>query len=96
MVAEEGGGMNHGDVQPVVVRANMDFSDLKTLKVIAWHLDTYGYAVSLEELCLQRGWKSKDTAHRKLTRLRRLGFVDWLDDGNRTLHLTEHGKEVLG
>ena len=55
-----------------------------------------GFAPSLREISAAGGWSSTKSVYEHLVRLRRDGFVNFVDRKSRTLTVTAAGREVLG
>lgn len=69
--------------------------DGRALEFIQASVNERGYAISIRELCVEMGWRSTATAYSHLHGLRRLGLVDWVDGEQRTLHVTELGRDAI-
>lgn len=69
--------------------------DYAWLEYIGRYVRDHGYAITLRELGAAFGVYAKSSVHRRMTRLRAWGYIDWIDQSDRTLHLTELGKQEV-
>lgn len=72
----------------------------KILEAIAHFFYTNGFAIEQKELRAaiaekgEKNCKSPDTLRARLTELKDAGYLDWLENEERTLHLTPKGRLV--
>jgi SOS-response transcriptional repressor LexA len=70
--------------------------DIEILRFIEQFLSDNAYAPSVREIAEHIGRSSYGTVHqRRLTKMRWMGLVDWLEGQMRTIHLTEKGYKFL-
>lgn len=69
--------------------------DIEALRCIDRHLREHRYAITVRELGEAMGNTSTSTPHHRLARLKAMGYVDFLVDADRTIHVTDVGMMLL-
>lgn len=66
-----------------------------TLVQVARYIGEHGYNPSVRELCDLTGMQSTGGMHYQLRGLQERGLVDWAENKERTLHVTEAGYALI-
>ncbi len=66
-----------------------------TLQFIHSWTSAHRYAPTIREVGDGLGLSSSGTVHNRLSLMRELGVIDWIDGEARTLHLTDLGDVTL-